>query len=392
MKKYVLVSILVIILILFASGCVKPGNSNNGQQKTPQPTVAVVKPTTTVAQPEVTIQTIPPEQVPAEYRADYIKINTWLDEKLVDWKPSPNEKVQLAAFDVFASDDQFAKTNAEIDMKFLDVLEQTDSGIIVLYIRPNSYFSQKQRYDALINRIRTDGKKLFIGARFDDVKMSFSDYDKQLTDYTNNIIAVIKPDYYGIVIEPTTMEKRHGFNASDENWIQLVKKTAELSKKVSPDTKTAVGGHKLELNFLQLASGLDALDIIGFNIYGMPGLDPDLTSYLGKGDVVGKTIDLANSKGKETWITETWVTEFSGSAEKQKMAVQTFMEPVDAKWIQVISDYAIRHNMKVVVPFYTGKFVAYTDDSNVFLKDLNNNDRTPVFQTYKDLIRKMKSS
>ena len=42
----------------------------------------------------------------------------------------------------------------------------------------------------------------------------------------------------------------------------------------------------MELNFLQLASSVDTLDIIGFNIYDMSGIDPDSSSYLGKGDVV----------------------------------------------------------------------------------------------------------
>lgn len=383
MMKYVFVTVLVVFLILFSSGCIKPGITNDVNQKT-QPTAPVV-------QPAITISTISPEQVPVEYRDNYLKVNAWLDKKLVEWKPSTIKPMQFAAYDLFASDDQFAKRNTAFDMRFLEVLEQTGSGIIVLYIRPNSYFSQKERYDAIINKIRKDGKKLFIGARFDDVPMSFNEYDKQLADYTKNIISVIKPDYYGLVIELSTMERKHGFNASDEEWIQSIKKNSELSKQLSPGTKTAVGGHKMELDFLQLASSIDTLDIIGFNIYDMSGIDPDSFGYLGKGDVVGNTIDLANLKGKETWVLETWVTDLSASKEKQKIGVQEFMEPIDAKWVRVISYYAQRHNMKVVTPFFTGKFIAYTEDPNVFMGSLNSENRTPVYQTYKDLIREFKS-
>ncbi len=351
-------------------------------QKKPQPATSVVQ--------SNTIPTISPEQVPVEYRDQYIKLNAWLDKKLVEWKPSTIKPMQLAVYDLFASDDQFTKRDTAFDMRFLEVLEQTDSSIIVLYIRPNSYFSQKERYDAIIDNIRKDGKKLFIGARFDDVQMSFNEYDKQLTDYTKNIISVIKPDYYGLVIEPSTMERKHGFNASDEEWIQSIKKNSELSKQLSPNTKTAVGGHKMELNFLQLASNIDTLDIIGFNIYDMSGIDPDSSSYLGKGDVVGNTIDLANLKGKETWVLETWVTDLTASKERQKIGVQEFMEPIDAKWIRVISYYAQMHNMKVVTPFFTGKFIAYTEDTNVFMDSLNGENRTPVYQTFKDLIQEFK--
>jgi hypothetical protein len=60
------------------------------------------------------------------------------------------------------------------------------------------------------------------------------------------------------------------------------------------------------------------------------------------------------------------------------------MEPVDAIWIQIMSYYAQRHNMKVVTPFYTGKFVAYTEDPNVFANALNNGNRTLVYQSDKD--------
>jgi hypothetical protein len=54
----------------------------------------------------------------------------------------------------------------------------------------------------------------------------------------------------------------------------------------------------------------------------------------------------------KTWVLETWVTDLSASKEKQKIGTQKFMEPVDAIWIQIMSYYAQRHNMKVVTPFY----------------------------------------
>jgi len=48
----------------------------------------------------------------------------------------------------------------------------------VLYIRPSQYQAQKKRYEELIAKIKQAGKRLFVGARFDDVPMSFDEYGR----------------------------------------------------------------------------------------------------------------------------------------------------------------------------------------------------------------------
>ncbi|MBU4289717.1 MAG: hypothetical protein KKG09_00485 [Verrucomicrobia bacterium] len=331
-----------------------------------------------------------PSDVPTEYRDKYIKIMSWLDQKLIEWKPSEYKPMNFAAYHVFASDNMFVRSNEEIDLKVLDALEQTNSDIIVLYIRPKSYFSQKERYDTLINKIRTDGKKLFIGARFDEVRIDFMEYEKELTDYTKNIIATIKPDFYGVVIEPRTMERINSFKASDKEWVDLVKRISELSKQLSPDTKTAVAGHKEELKFLQLAAHINSVDIIGFDIYDNGGIYSEYSGYLGKGDVIGNTIDYANSKGKETWILETWVADITAGKNIKMVSTQEYMKPIDAKWIRVITYYALRHNMKVITPFFTGKFVVYTENPAEFKSALDSGQRTVVFHAYKSVIEEFR--
>ncbi len=316
---------------------------------------------------------------------DYNKINIWLDQKIIEWKPVEYKPMNFGVYHVFASDDMFVKSNTEFDNKFLDAIEEVNPDIVVLYIRPNSYFSQKERYDALINKIRIDGKKLFIGARFDDVNMDFNEYSNALENYTRNIIAGIKPDYFGIVIEPQTMEKKYNFTVTDEQWIILVDKIAKLSKQLSSTTKTVADGHVEELNFLQLASKLDSVDIIGFNIYGKAGIYPEYSGYLGNGDVVGNSIDFVNSNGKETWIVETWTSALVTPQQRER-STQDFMKPIDAKWIRLLTYYAQRHNMKTIVPFYTGKFIYYGEDSIELEDTLNMGNRTPIFYEYKSVI------
>ncbi len=328
--------------------------------------------------------------VPDQYKDFNNKTTLWLDTKLVDWKPTQIKPMDFAVYHVLASDDIFVKSNQNLDTKFLNVLEQTNASIVVLYVRPNNYLSQKVRYDNLIKKIRADGKKLFIGARFDNTPMDLKKYEQELTNYTKNI-ASLKPDYYGILIEPSTMEIKHNFTASDEEWIASVKRISELSKQLSPNTKTVVAGNKQELKFLQLASDINTIDIIGFNIYDNSGIYSEYSGYLGNGDVVGKNIDYANSKGKETWILETWVIDLTASKDKQVMGSQEFMKTIDSKWIQVMTYYGQMHNMKVISPFFTGKFVSYSDNSTVFISALNNNERTQVFTTYQNMTQEFKA-
>lgn len=311
------------------------------------------------------------------------KLKAGLDDKLAEWKPAEYEPMDFGAYHVSASDNIFVKSNTETDLKMLDVLLETDADIIVFYIRPESYFSQKERYDNLLNRIKANGKKLFMGARFEDEPMTFKDYDDALNNYTKNIITILKPDYYGIIIEPETMERKYNFDVADEDWVELVSRISKLSKQLSPNTKTVAGGHKEELRFLRLVSNIKDVDIIGFNIYGVEGIYSEYSGYLGKGDVVGDAIDYVNSKGKETWMLETW-TSF--------MPEKAMDEQIDAKWLRLMAYYAQKHNVKGIVPFFTGKFVYYGMSPIEFKSALNSGERTAVFYAYKSLIEEVRNN
>ncbi|MCG2724012.1 hypothetical protein L6303_04670, partial [archaeon] len=366
-KKIIVIGILLLILLSFAFiGHKNARNAPGDEQQTPC------------------------ASAPTEYMSLCEQKVAWLDQKLVEWKPVEYKAMDFDVYHVYASDNMFVKTNSDIDAKMLDAILEVDPDTVLLYIRPKEYFSQKERYDKLINKIRDSGKKLFIGARFDDIEMNFNSYDKALSDYTKNIIALIKPDYYGIVIEPETMEIKYNFDASDADWKGLVGRIAGLSKQLSPNTKTAVAGHKEELSFLRIVSDIKDLDIVGFDIYGMEGIYSEYSGYLGKGDVVGSAIDYANSKGKETWILETWTSAMITS-QQTAISVKEFMKPIDAKWLRLMIYYAQMHNMKAIAPFYTGKFVYYGSDQNEFVSALNNKQRTPAFYAYKSVIEEIRN-
>lgn len=301
----------------------------------------------------------------------------WLDQKIIEWKPSGSSKINFGTYHVFASDNVFIESNTEADIKFLEMLEETNSNLISLYIRPNEFSSQNIRYMNLINKIKNDGKKLLIGLRFNDGQMTLQQCGSLTQLYIENVIDVIKPDYFGIVIEPTTMETLHGFDATDTQWVDHIKKYSDISKQLNPNIKTLVAGHKKELNFLQLCSDIPSLDIIGFNIYDRAGIDSNLDNYIYEEDI-GNAINYVNSKGKETWITETW-TSYKPISDSSRM-------PYDIKWLRVITYFAINHNIKMYIPFFTGKFIIYTDDKTEFESALYSNVRTPVFTEYQNII------
>jgi len=305
---------------------------------------------------------------------EYMK---WLDQKLIEWKPIGIPKISCGTYHVFASDNIFVKSNEAVDIKFLEMLEETNANLVVLYIRPDEFTTQKTRYMRLINKIKSDGKELFVGIRFNDGPLSFSEYDTLTQQYIYNVIDVIKPDYFGIVIEPTTMEDWHKFNATDEQWAQYIQKYSDLSKRLNPGIKTAVAGHKKELNFLRLCADIPSLDIIGFNIYDRLGIDQNLDKYTVAEDC-SIAIDYINTKGKETWILETWTS--------YKPTNDPSMIPYDVKWIRVMIYYAMNHNMKMYVPFFTGKFIVYTDNQSDFETALYSNVRTPVFTEFQNIV------
>jgi len=305
---------------------------------------------------------------------EYMK---WLDQKQIEWKPAGTPKIGCGVYHPFASDNMFVKSNELVDIKFLEMLEETNANLIVLYIRPDEFRTQRTRYMNLIHKIKIDGKKLFVGIRFNDGTLTFDEYDNLTQDYLDNIINIIKPDYFGIVIEPTTMEDWYNFNATDGQWAQYIQKYSDLSKQLNPGIKTVVAGHKKELNFLQLCADIPSLDIIGFNIYDRLGIDPNLDKYIVTEDV-GIAIDHVNSKGKETWIAETWTS--------YKPTNDPSMIPYDVKWIRMMIYYAINHNMKMYIPFFTGKFIVYTDNQSDFETALYSNVRTPVFIEFRNIV------
>jgi len=351
-----------------------------------------------------------PEEIPVEHRDRYNKMDLWLDQKISEWKPTEYKPISFCAHHLLASEQMINFTDGSFDLPFLEMLEETGIDCVRLSIFPYNYEKYPQRYDDLIAKIKEKKLKLMVAYMVGNLPQgtvgSFKEYKKKELDFTAMFIKKYNPDYYAVVTEPITMEKRIklGFRLSDEEWIDLVKDAADLVKEINPGVKTiaAVNTEAEQFDLAKKLAAVKNLDIIGFQLYGSAGMYKEYKGWAGTGDVVTQTIDYVKSKGKDTWITETWLSipsaeTWNGTKSSNTYFNDPMMAPLDAKWIKLITYYAEKYAIKGVSPFFTGKFISYPSNSrdeqkNNLLRDFKTNNRTLPFYAYRDVIKEFKNN
>jgi len=334
-------------------------------------------------------------EVPLEYQAWYDQTNAFLDKKLVEWRPSEYRAMEFGAYHVFASSQQFFHTDLELNIKFMDVLNEAGVDVIAIAMFPSSSYTEAemQRYDRIVEKIRDSGKKLMIFYWYSGEKLnSFEEFKAVELETTEMIVERYKPEYYALIDEPTTRLKEAGMPKSSvslEEWKALAEEVSNKVKEINPLTKTIASVHKGELDYVDAFVDVPSLDIIGFNIYGREGIYEGYSGWVGEGDVVGRKIDFANSKGKETWIIETWLT-----LQNTPGFNEGWRQGLDAKWLRLMAYYAQRHDMNGIVPFFTVKFIAYFDPETITPRDVENafaeERRTEVFYAYREVINEVR--
>ena len=154
---------------------------------------------------------------------------------------------------ILASENLIDITTPDIDSKFFDVINELDTDTISLFIFPTGFARNKQRYIDLIGKIRTANKKLYIGYSVEDGLLypDFQSYKDTEMVFTTLFVSTYIPDFYVIVDEFTTMERRAGIKATEDEWKQFVVDMCDLVKSINSQTRTVVTGHSKELNFLR---------------------------------------------------------------------------------------------------------------------------------------------
>ncbi len=347
------------------------------------------------------------EDLPVEHREKYNKINRWLDQKLVEWKPSRYNNISFCAHHLLISEQMVNFTPPGSDLLFLEMLQETGIDCVRLSIFPYNYEKYSLRYDFLIGKIKEKKLKLMVAYMVGNLPqgdvLSFEEYKKKELDFTLEFVKKHNPDYYAVVTEPITMEKRIKLprRLSDEEWVRLVRETVNLVKKIDPRIKTiaALNTEAGQLDLARKFSRVGNLDIVAFQLYGPAGMYKEYKGWVGTGDVVTEAINYVQAQAKDVWLTETWLSiptaeTWNGTKSSNSYFNASFMAELDAKWLKLVTYYAQNNNIKGISPFFTGKFISYPESNpeeqkQNFIRNFYSGHRTKPFCAYQDIIREV---
>lgn len=370
MDKKILIISFFIILIILSAGCIrKPsatipvecgnGICEAGENKNNCPA-------------DCKTQEDPCAEAPQEANAWCIETNTWLDQKLIVWKPKEHRQMTFVGL----IQPQFAEVfDDNTILNYIDSVESAGVDTISIYLT-SLWASDEQKYYRLFEKIKDDNKKLYIAFQAkNEIKPTWDEYTQFELSTIDKIVPAYKPDYFGIVIEPETAERYAQLGeipASD--WKQLIADSASRIKQHNPSTKTiiAAASNEREIKIIRESMTLNDIDIIGINVYGYRA--PEMFEEL---------IDEAHKNNKEVWITETWPV-FANTD-------HVWMKKTNDKWIKAMEFYSQHKEMTGMSPWFTRYFFTYADNDDFrtgFPEALKNKERTSTFYAYKDIIEK----
>ena len=344
-----------------------------------------------------------PSALSHEYEKYYKDANNWLDEKLIEWAPTEYKQMKFVASHLHIAADtaEFHVSNSDEDIKFLDMLDELGINVVGVTMRAPEHYSKSdlERYDKLFKEIRK--REMALKIWYDDgIKgQSGEEYHELAYRATEYIIKRWHPDYYSIIHEPTVRERRYGFKMSKEVWLEHVERISDLAKHLDPNVTTiaTVCNNERDVELVDYFVKIPSLDIVGFDIYYVWGIDEDSA----EGDIIGKKVDLIHSHGKRVWIEETW-SSLQWSGRKRSPG---FDDPErawwDARWMRVITYYAQTHDIEAVEPFFTDRFILYPGynpyaNKQRFINDykiaLREGNRTKIFYAFKEVIEEVKGN
>ena len=182
-----------------------------------------------------------------DYIALYYRIyrlNKWLDQKIEGWGPRTYRSMMFNGHHILASENLVLITPKNTTILFLEMLLELGVDTVSFNIYPQNFETKKDIYDCLINKTREKGGKTIIVCMVDSNTFSksptFEEYLSKEIEYTKILVERYKPGYYGILVEPSTMQKRIGANFTINQWLELINTTHKLIKSINPETKTFI--------------------------------------------------------------------------------------------------------------------------------------------------------
>jgi len=318
---------------------------------------------------------------PIEYQQYCIDTNLWLDSKIVEWKPQQSNTLKFNGHLIFFSENSINSFPQEYDDLFIDMILELNSNSVSLHIQPTLYKTYNDRYDNIISKIKASGKELYIAYVMPtSASITLEQYVFMENEFISSFISTYKPEYFVVVDEYLTMMERTGLVATVDEWKNMVINFVNLTKSINPDTKTIVTGHQGELDFLNSLYNVNNLDYVGINVWGIDMIDETTVS----GTNVKNTIQYLQSYGKGIIFEQTW--SFLITEGTRDISVMEFMKDIDSKYTESITYYCLNNGIINYSPYFTGKFIIYSEDINAGTQALINKDRTPIFYKYQQLI------
>lgn len=324
--------------------------------------------------------------VPADYKSRCEQLNSWLDQKLVEWKPAEYKPMNFAAYHTFASFPNVRNVDSDLLKDYTDGLEESGADTIVVYMDGTPFLQNDNaiisKWDAVVAKIKSDGKKLYI-AYIPDVKGSnlknWETYKSVEASTIGEIMKKYAPDSFVVLNEPSTIERELSFKPTAVQWAALASDSADLVKNLSPETKINIQITGNDLSYFSSLINANNIEGVGFNIYGFNAFDI-FTPYIAS----------VKSAGKTPMLSETW----KMFKDNQKY---DGMDTMDAKWVRVAAYYAQANDMSYVNPFFTFYFFVSPADvryQSTFLNKLGSNiaagNRMESFLEYRDVINETK--
>jgi len=348
-----------------------------------------------------------PANLPPEYEQVYREMDTWLDRKLGEWRPSTFKPMHFMGFHLPLSGGLRDFTDLDDDLRFLQMLTELGVDVFALGIvgvPEDIPPALLERYDRVIAAARARGLKLKLWLR--SFMYGPRERPPKVLSATEFIIRRWHPEYFTIVHEPKGRERLS--QAFVRSWVEAA---CERAKQIDPDVKASATALNSErgIDYVDVFVEIPCLDIVGFDIYNLWGLCEECPG----GDAIEEKIKLIHSRGKGAWVEEFWLTtQWNRRTPDPTDMFPGFNDPCrawwDARFLRVMAYYAQRHDLLGIEPWFTMYFVLYPgyDDlwqfeggrqmpTEQYLADfreaLAEGKRTLSFHEFEELIAKIRS-
>ena len=320
----------------------------------------------------------------------------WVDQQLVNWKPSTISPMNFGAILTRASYDniEYSYNTAEVENADLAMLLNTNASSIRIDIGYDAWLKNdtgaQQEMASLVSQIRAAGRQLVIAdASAESYRGSgqipWSQFKQAWIARVQNLASLYHPDYYIVIKEPgwyvpmisDALTNPAVMDLND--WLNLTQTLVSTVHAVSPATQVgvAIGADSLAnspslyIPYMQEVTKITGLSFIGFDIYTITGFE-QTQSFLSQ----------YGSGGKAVWIAECWSGDGSQIFDSSRATL-------DANWIKVVYYFGEQIHATAMFPFYTDLFASYgltntspTDSSQIIS---TYQQRTPVFYAYQSL-------